>query len=199
MPDYKCPQLDNQHLGDKVGLRRMILDEAGFGSLDVFDGFAGQGHIWTEMAKHYKVNSYLPVDRTPRMPGTLKVELNAQTVQSFRPDQFNVVDLDGYDSRPWELLPHFLKGTKPMAIFLTYGNIDPHSLSGFLAHAVGMPAGWRSEFHNAALCFWCGEQFLRQQFTPRFKTVKRLTYKHVYAGERVRYYAILLGAQEAKP
>ena len=37
------------------------------------------------------------------------------------------------------------------------------------------------------------------KFTPRFKTVKRLTYKHVYAGERVRYYAILLGAQEAKP
>jgi hypothetical protein len=194
MPEYRCPQLDNQHFGDKVGLRRFILDEAKFPALDVFDGFAGAGHVWKEVSKHYKVDSYLPVDKNPKMPGTLKLELNAVTVQSFRPDSFNAIDLDAYDSRAWELLPHFLKGTKPLAIFLTYGNIDPHTLSGFLAHAVGMPAGWRGEFHNAALCFWCGEQFLKQQFNARFKTVKRLTYKHVYAGERVRYYGILLGA-----
>ena len=148
------------------------------------------------MSPNYKINSYLPIDRVPKLPGCLKMELTAVSVQTFRPNSFNVVDLDAYDSRAWELLPHFLKGTKPMALFISYGNVDPHTLSRFLAHAVGMPLGWRTEFYSAALCFFCGEQFLKQQFTPRFKTVRRLKYPHIYGGERVRYYGILLGGTQ---
>jgi hypothetical protein len=195
MPDYKCPQLDNQHFADKIALRTAIMDEAKFDELNVLDLFAGAGHIWTEMGKKFKLTSYLPVDLKPRLPGTLRLDVNALTVQSFRPENFNVIDMDCYDSKAWELLPHFFGGTKPMAIFLTYGSVDPHTLSRFLAQAVGMPASWRTEFYNAALCFFCGEQFLRQQFTPRFRSVKRLRYPNVHGGERVRYYGILLGGK----
>src|ERR1022692_3934727 len=173
---YSCPQLDNAHLSDKIALRRLILDEAKFETLDIFDGFSGHGHIWREVMKYYKVNSYLPCDRSPKMPGCLKLELTAASVQAFRPDSFNVIDFDAYDARAWELLPHFLKGSKPMALFISYGNVDPHTLSGFLARAVGIPLSWRTEFYSAALCFYCGQQFLEQQFTPRVKTVKWLKY-----------------------
>lgn len=198
MPNYEATQQDNAHFADKIGLRRIILDEAGFDSLDILDAFCGRGHIWNELGKHYKINSYLPVDKNPKFPGTLKVELSAHTVQAFGPDSFNTIDLDAYDSRAWELLPHFLKGIKPMAIFITYGSVDPHTLSRFLAQAVGLPQAWRTEFYSAQLCFFCGEQFLRQQFTPRFKSVKRLKYQHTYGGERVRYYGLLLGEAKLK-
>jgi hypothetical protein len=33
------------------------------------------------------------------------------------------------------------------------------------------------------------------QFTPRFKSVKRLKYPNVHGGERVRYYGVLLGGK----
>jgi hypothetical protein len=193
MPEYKCPQLDNRHFGDKIALREAILREAGFGELHVLDLFAGAGHVWREMQKRHNVATYLPVDSKPRMPGTLKLEVNARTVQAFTPDNFNVIDIDAYGS-PWELLPHLMSGTKALAIFLTFGNVDPHRLSKFLATAVGMPLPWRDQFFNAQLCFFCGEQFLGQQFGARFRAVRRLRYPHAFAGERVRYYGMLLGA-----
>jgi hypothetical protein len=74
MPDYKCPQLDNQHFADKIALRAAILDEAKFEEVNVLDLFAGAGHIWTEMGKKFKLTSYLPVDIKPRLPGTLKLD-----------------------------------------------------------------------------------------------------------------------------
>jgi hypothetical protein len=124
MPKYKALLQDNAHLSDKVSLRQAIIDEAGFKELHVLDAFAGGGFVWKKLQKNNKIGSYLPVDIHPKLPGTLRLDVNALTIAAFRPDNFNVVDLDCYDSRAWELLPHFLAGsTKPMAIFLTYGSI----------------------------------------------------------------------------
>ena len=75
MPDYKCPQLDNQHFADKVSIRQTIIDEAGFKELHVLDAFAGSGFVWKELQKNNKIGSYLPVDIHPKLPGTLRLDV----------------------------------------------------------------------------------------------------------------------------
>jgi hypothetical protein len=182
------PRTDNGSMADKILLRRTMLTEAKFPELHVLDLYAGDGIIWKELSKQFALTSYLPVDHKPKLPGTLKLHVDARTVKAFRPDNFNVIDIDAYGD-PWAMLPHFMSGNKPVLIFLTHGSlvVGWKSLDISLKKAVGIPAHWQTPVSQELVAF-CALQFLRR-YADRVRIAKMA---HRTGRADVRYYGLLL-------
>lgn len=113
-------KIDNSKLEGKLALRRYFLERYHADSpIRVFDCCAGQGKIWTELRKDFKVESYLATDTKSSTGARLKMN----SVRLLKAGQFsaNVIDVDTYGS-PWKhwlaLLPQV---HSPVTVFLTIG------------------------------------------------------------------------------
>jgi len=184
----RTPHTDNGSIADKILLRRTMLKDAKFDELHVLDLFSGEGTVWKELGQQFKIDSYLPVDHKPRLPGTLKLHVDARTVRAFRPDNFNCVDIDCYGD-PWAMLPHFMSGSKPMLIFLTHGSlvVGWKSMDASLKKAVGIPLSWQTPVSQELVAF-CALQFVRK-YSDRIKLAKMV---HRTGRSDVKYYGLLL-------
>ncbi len=98
----KTKKVDNHaaSYGDKVELRRNVLDAIGAGKASVLDCFAGSGHmhraVWNEASRYVGCDQRFFFDQR-----TAYVCDNKQILRSLDLSQFNVFDLDAYGS-PWE-------------------------------------------------------------------------------------------------
>ena len=131
---------NNSNLALKIELRRTVLKASGFKKLRVLDLFAGGGEIWRELRKEFKVESYLPCDMKPQMPGTLRANVTPLFVEAIAGGNINVVDIDTY-GEPWEIWSAVARRIQqPAAVFLTQG--ARAELSDFARTAMGIPAAW---------------------------------------------------------
>lgn len=128
----------------KVELRLRVIRAAGLKRLRVLDLCAGAGHVWQAMREHVEVEAYTPVDREPRLLGTIHGDVkDRQFVHSLRPETYNVIDVDTY-GEPWEPWSYCAERlTSKTAVFLTHGlsGAGP-SLSRFTWAALGLPREW---------------------------------------------------------
>lgn len=135
---------DNKALALKLEIRRQAIRASGLKELQVLDLFAGEGRIWREFRREFKVAAYTPVDKAPRLPGTLKMTIDARTIQAFDMTQFNAVDIDT-DGEPWiPWLDCFPRIAQRTLFFLTHGATG--TLGSNLSHcaraALGIPLDW---------------------------------------------------------
>ena len=139
---------DNRSLGLKLAIRRQAIYASGLRGLRVLDLFAGEGRIWRELRQEFKVSAYTPVDKAPRLAGTLKMNIDARTVQAFDMRQFNAVDIDTY-GEPWilwqDIFPRIARKT---VVFLTCGiargggRPGGRPISLCARRALGIPLDW---------------------------------------------------------
>jgi hypothetical protein len=136
------PRTDNNSLGKKLGLRLHVLKEMGIQRLRVLDLCAGKGLVWSEMAKHYAIDSYTPVDEKPRLAGSIKFKLSERLLEGFDLQFYNVIDIDPY-GEPWlgwcNVYPRIAQRT---AVFLTVGNLFPVNPSTAVLETLGIPKDW---------------------------------------------------------
>jgi hypothetical protein len=142
-------KLDNASMVDKLAIRRHTLAAAGLKTLRVLDLCAGEGRIWTAMKRDgYQLDHYTPVDREPRLAGTIRAEITEDLVAAIEVHRYNVVDVDTY-GEPFEIAswvaPRIRQRT---ALFLTCGTVRNKtpggaSLSGYLRRAIGIPPSWK--------------------------------------------------------
>ena len=112
---------DNSNVDSKLLLRRQMLKRYhGRRPLRVFDCCAGDGELWKQLRREFRVGSYLAVDRKPSTKGRLRINDSVRLLKAglFGAD---VIDIDAYGS-PWKhwlaLLPHV---KSPTTVFLTFG------------------------------------------------------------------------------
>lgn len=133
---------DNKSLNDKLAIRRMICGQVK-GPLRVLDLFCGTGRIWSSMRRHFPIETYTPVDKDCRQPGTLRMNITPRTVRAFNPAEFNVIDIDTY-GEPWEIWSALAtNGIAPgTAVFFTFGHACAGRISYWLRAASGIPTDW---------------------------------------------------------
>ena len=136
---------DNKSLRLKVEIRKRLLKETGLKPLRILDLYAGEGLIWKEVGKNFKFSSYTPVDKAPRLPGTIKATVDEHFLQAFDMSQFNVVDVDTYGEPwlAWEIL--FPKIQHPTLFFLTHGAVSTRGgcqISKLARQIMGIPKHW---------------------------------------------------------
>jgi hypothetical protein len=177
---------DNRRLSAKLELRRWILDEAAFPALRVLDLCAGEGHIWKAIGERYTLESYLPVDRAPRMAGTIRAPSAAKLASGLDPDRFNVIDIDPYgDPWPiWAALEPRLK--KKTAIFLTMGTVLMGTLSKPTREQLGIPREWHIP-PVRRLAWWAAEYLTRGAFRSF-----RLSKAGIVRSATVQYCGVLI-------
>ena len=136
---------DNRSLRLKVELRKRIIDRAGFPEFRVLDLFAGEGLIWKEIRRHRKLKTYTPVDKEPRMKGTIKALIDGRFLQSFDMTRYNVVDVDTY-GEPWLVWTTlFHKIQHKTIFFLTHGAVSGRAganISKLGREILGIPLEW---------------------------------------------------------
>jgi hypothetical protein len=132
---------DSKNLLLKVELRRKVIAEMGLSPLSVLDLFAGKGIVWTEMRKYFEVAKYVPLDKNPRMPGTIRVDDSARYIPGFDLQAFNVVDVDPYGEcwPSWDVFTQLI--AKPTAVFLTNGTMVA-TRSHYVMRHLGIPTEW---------------------------------------------------------
>jgi hypothetical protein len=141
-------KLDNASLVDKLAIREHVIKSAGLKTLRVLDLCAGEGRIWREMGKRYQLDHYTPVDREPRLAGTIRAEITEDLVAALEVQRYNVVDVDTY-GEPFEIASWVTPRVRgKVALFLTCGTVRNKtpggaSLSGYLRRAIGIPSGWK--------------------------------------------------------
>lgn len=137
---------DNRDLRLKLAIRRWTIAAAGLGpDLRVLDLCAGEGHIWQVLRKEYRLSSYTPCDRNPRMPGTIKGDAE-RLVESFDLSLFDVIDVDTWGS-PWEIWLRLSGRVRQRtAILLTHGTRgvagSGPAMSLIELDALGIPRSW---------------------------------------------------------
>lgn len=137
---------DNSHLAQKLEIRRAILKRGKFAELRVLDLCSGEGVIWKELRREFKVKAYTPCDRSPRLAGSLKMEMTDRTLNAFDLAKLNVIDVDPYGD-PWtawmNLSPRIKHRT---AVFLTHGQIQTRAGASQVSRALrtsnGIPEDW---------------------------------------------------------
>jgi len=186
---------DNRNLSAKVALRRHVLDANGITSCRVLDLFAGEGHIWKAMAKHITLETYMPVDRKPRMAGTVKATITPRFLSALDLTRFNVIDVDTY-GEPWEFYLQLLgQITTPSAVFLTCGTLrqggfGSGGFSTVARKAIGIPDDWETPY-SYELKRWAGEYILRsamlrfQAKTPVRYSLANVLYFGIYLQNRL--------------
>lgn len=178
---------DNRNLRQKVDLRAEICVHLGE-PLRILDLFSGEGRIWASMrARDFKVASYTPVDEKPRQPGAIKMKVDARTVKAFKPENFNVIDIDSY-GEPWDVFGAVLPQIKTQtAVFLTYGHVGIGNIgiSKFLRESCGIPPEWDIPT-DKSLARFLGQLCLRRALAGR----KFLCLS--VENENVGYYGILI-------
>lgn len=185
---------DNYSLRQKIDLRRQVCALLGQ-PLKVLDLFAGEGRVWSELRECFELAAYTPVDNKPRMSGTIKMTVDARTVQAFDPDEFNVIDIDCY-GEPFEIWAQVAARIgKKTAVFLTHGHVSRSStmISKFLRAASGIPLTWNIP-RDVGLARRLGRDFLLSTL-QRFQVEKALHIEHA----RVTYYALLLAGARLAP
>lgn len=185
---------DNHSLKQKVELRREICNAIAE-PLKVLDLFAGEGLIWSAMREFHSIEAYTPVDRNPRISGTIKMTVDARTVCAFDPSEFNVIDIDCYGD-PFEIWSEIAdRITTRTAVFLTHGYVSRSStmISKFLRTASGIPPEWNIP-RDTILARRLGRDFLLSSLQP-FQ-VKRALY---IERARVTYYGLLLAGAKSAP
>lgn len=134
---------NNSNLNLKVDLRRTVLKPAGLKRLRVLDLFAGGGEIWNRLRKEFRIESYMPCDIKPQMPGTLKANVTPLFVEAVAGDNINVVDVDTY-GEPWEIWASVANRIRqPAAIYLTHGVVGMGQTSHFALEVMGIPHSWK--------------------------------------------------------
>jgi hypothetical protein len=137
---------DNRRLDLKLQLRRMVLEYLDLRQVAVLDLCAGSGEVWRSMRQFVKVGEYVPVDISPRMPGTLHGDvMDPRFLSAFDLSRFSVVDIDTY-GEPWQPWRHvFERLTRRTAVFLTHGAVSSPggaNISTFAREALGIPKAW---------------------------------------------------------
>ena len=137
---------DNRRLDLKILIRNKVLQEAGLAELRVLDLCAGEGAVWRAMKKTVKIADYVPVDISPRLPGTLQGDvMDDRFLSAFDLSQFTVIDIDTY-GEPWKPWRHvFERLQKKTAVFLTHGAVSSPggaNISDFAREAMGIPKSW---------------------------------------------------------
>lgn len=134
---------NNSNLSLKVDLRRQVLKAGQFKTLRVLDLFAGKGEIWAQLRQEFKVESYMPCDVRPQMPGTLKANVTPLFVEAIASDKINVVDVDTY-GEPWEIWASVANRIRqPAAVFLTHGVVAMGQTSHYALESMGIPREWK--------------------------------------------------------
>lgn len=109
---------DNHNPSAKINLRLYFLRKYHpEGTATVFECCQGQGVLWREIGRQYKVKSHWGVDLKPKK-GRLKID-SVRVLEQGLPH--NVIDVDTYGNpwSHWEAILHHLVG--PTTIFLTIG------------------------------------------------------------------------------
>ena len=137
---------DNRRLDLKIQLRRMVLDQARLGELRVLDLCAGEGLVWRTMKRFVKLADYVPVDISPRLPGTLHGDvMEDRFLSAFDLTHYTVIDIDTY-GEPWKPWRHIYERlTRATAVFLTHGAVSSPggaNISQFAREALGIPSSW---------------------------------------------------------
>ncbi len=134
---------NNSNLALKVDLRRTVLKAGGFKKLRVLDLFAGGGEIWSALRQEFKIETYMPCDVKPQMPGTLRANVTPLFVEAIAGGNFNVIDIDTY-GEPWEIWAAVARRiAQPAAVFLTQGIVGMGQTSHFALEAMGIPKTWK--------------------------------------------------------
>lgn len=159
----KTIQQDNSNFEEKLALRRHVIGSVDFPELRVLETCAGKGLIWSRLRKEYKVVSYTPCDRKPRMPGCIKMEMSDRTLNAFDISRFNVVDIDPFGDcwLAWENISKRI--TKPTCVFLTHGAVQimGSNISRALRTANAIPLEWDIP-KSKELAFHLGQRLLRK-------------------------------------
>jgi hypothetical protein len=182
---------NNTNLALKLELRRTVLKAAGFKKLRVLDLFAGGGEIWMPLRQEFKIESYMPCDVKPQMPGTLKANVTPLFIEAIAGAKINVVDVDG-SGEPWEIWGAVARRiTRPAAVFL--GMKIHASLSDFARAAMGIPQAWilppSPELGRLAARF-----FIR----PEFQGIKIASAWQIHLGAATNY-GLLVHPADASP
>ena len=139
----KYKKSDNSHIEEKLALRREVLLHLS-APYHVLDCCAGAGHIWSELRKEFDVKSYLPIDKNPRLSGSVKMD-SRKALSCMDISGFTVFDIDTYGEpwRHWLIVARKIVG--PAAVFLTHGHMGdgPANLSNLAKKAMNIPHQWR--------------------------------------------------------
>ena len=152
---------DNRYYDQKLDLRRTVLKEAKLGDLTVLDLFCGAGSIWRTLRDEFSVTGYMPVDKSPQFPGTVKANITPRFVAGLTLTAFNVIDVDCY-GEPWELWLHLAQGiTRKTVVFLTHGymTVGRCAIGKQARLAAGLPDVWAIP-ETQALAEYCGQRAL---------------------------------------
>jgi hypothetical protein len=171
---------DNRSLSMKLQLRRRVLEEAKFDSLQVLDLCAGEGHIWRALLEEFRVTSYVPVDKHPRMAGTVRGNLTGRFLDAFNLECFNVVDIDTYGEawEPWRNI--FERIAQRTVIFLTHGAPNIAMSIGFFARGIlGIPPEWNLPKEKKLQLFAAQYILAQPSRTSRISKAYRITLPNV--------------------
>jgi len=192
MPHTKT-KTDNKHLIEKLDIRKRICRELQE-PLRVLDLFSGEGKIWRIMGRSFQIASYTPCDKIPKLPGTIRMDVNPRTVQAFDPSFYNCIDIDCYGD-PFEIWAALASRiVRPTAVFLTFGHTigmaGVNSCSKFLRQQNGIPLDWHIPT-NRDLVVLLGRRYLAQSmFAARASLV--LAVDHAI----ISYYGALIAGSE---
>ena len=182
-------QRDNKSLPLKVQLRKHVLDKAKLRTLRVLDLYAGEGLIWRELQKSFRVESYTPVDKAPRIPGTIKANVTPRFLSGFDLREYNVIDVDTY-GEPWLVWTHlFPRINRQTVFFLTHGAIMTPGggcmISRLARRALGIPMEWDIP-RKRELSELAGRKFLTSQ-----NTESEVKEGYTVSLQNVRYYGLI--------
>lgn len=192
---------DNAFLADKIALRTQVIKAADLGDLRVLDTCAGRGIIWSEMKKRFKVASYTPCDKKPRMPGCIKMELDDRHLDVFNMAKFNVVDIDTYGDPFGAWLNLSKRLGHKTAFFLTHGFLRGYqgspagssAISKSIRMMCAIPLDWNIAMPNTPeLAFSFGLRALRRSTWVDIPLCLMATH------ENVRYYGLIVEPKKAK-
>lgn len=126
---------DNSHIDEKLALRRMLIEKYHARDARVFDCCQGDGVIWRQLRKEYRIDGYWGVDLKEKR-GRLKIDSSRILAMGIRE---NIVDIDVYGSpwRHWLLMLPTIR--EPKTVFLTiYTKAFKRALSKEEAFSLGL-------------------------------------------------------------
>lgn len=130
---------------DRVFLREMAVAQWLPGlPLRVLDLGAGEGLVWKTLREQLPVENYLPVDKSPKMPGTMQAKVDMAMLSSIGLSQFNLIDCETDDALElWLAIAMLL--TKPAVVCFT---VPAKGRKPWLAHnqkaMLGIPVAWEN-------------------------------------------------------